>query len=81
MWANLFPDSKIIISRSGQVKITGILARYQSRIAYFIRDLGLTNITIRYWSGRFYFPRSVNAGTQQRLRNFLSAECPLVRNR
>ncbi|HZV33334.1 MAG TPA: hypothetical protein VFB72_02060 [Verrucomicrobiae bacterium] len=80
MWAYLFPDSKIIVTRSGQVKITGVLARYHSRIAYFIRDLGLTNMTIRYGSGRFYFPRSVDAGTQQRLRNFLSAEIPLVRN-
>lgn len=81
MWAYLFPDSKIIVTRSGQVKITGVLARYHSRIAYFIRDLGLTNMTIRYGSGRFYFPRSVDAGTKQRLRNFLSAEIPLVRNR
>jgi hypothetical protein len=80
MWAYLFPDSKIVVTPSGQVKITGLLARYHSRIAYFIKELELKNMTIRYWSGRFYFPRSLDAGTQQRLRNFLSAECPLVRN-
>jgi hypothetical protein len=79
MWAYLFPDSKITVSPNGTVKISGILAEYHSRIAYFIRELGLTNVTIRYWSGRFYFPRSIDAGTQQRLRNFFLAECPHAR--
>jgi hypothetical protein len=79
MWAYFFPDSKITVSASGAVKITGVLAEYHSRIAFFIRELGLTNVTIRFWSGRFYFPRSIDAGTQQRLRNFFLAECPHAR--
>lgn len=79
MWAYLFPDSKISVSAAGGVKITGILAQYHSRIACFLKELGLTNVTIRYWSGRFYFPRSMDAGTQQRLRNFFLAECPHAR--
>jgi len=79
MWSYLFPESKITVSASGAVKISGLLAEYQSRIAFFIQELGLTNVTIRYGSGRFYFPRSLDAGTQQRLRNFLLAECPHAR--
>jgi hypothetical protein len=79
MWAYLFPDSKITVSKSGAVKISGILAQYHSRIAHFIKELGLTDVTIRFWSGRFYFPRSIDAGTQQRLRNFFLAECPHAR--
>jgi hypothetical protein len=79
MWAYLFPESKITVSASGAVKVSGILAEYHSRIAFFIRELGLTNVTIRYGSGRFYFPRSLDAGTRQRLRNFFLAECPHAR--
>ena len=79
MLAYLFPESKIIVSRTGDVKITGVLAKYQSRVAWFLRDLGLAGVTIRYRSGRFHFPRAIDAGTQQRLRNFFAAECPLVR--
>ena len=79
MWAYLFPESKITVSASGAVKISGILAEYHSRIAFFIRELGLTNVTIRFGAGRFYFPRSLDTGTQQRLRNFFLAECPHAR--
>jgi hypothetical protein len=79
MWAYIFPDSRITVSPTGSVKITGVLAPYQSRIAFFINELGLRGVTIRHRSGRFYFPRSLDAGTQQRLRNFLLAECPLAR--
>ena len=79
MWAYLFPDSKIVVSKSGGVKISGLLAQYHSRIADFIKDLGLTDVAIRFWSGRFYFPRSIDAGAQQRLRNFFLAECPHAR--
>jgi hypothetical protein len=79
MWAYLFPDSKITVSASGAVKISGVLAEYHSRIAFFIGELGLKSVTIRYGSGRFYFPRSMDAGTQQRLRNFFLAECPHAR--
>jgi len=79
MWAYIFPDSKISVSREGKVRITGVLAPYHSRIAFFINELGLRGVTIRHWSGRFYFPRSLDAGTQQRLRNFLLAECPPAR--
>ncbi len=79
MFAFLFPDSKISVSRLGEVKITGILAPYHNRIAPFIKELELKNITIRYGSRRFYFSGALDAGTQQRLRNFLSAERPLAR--
>jgi hypothetical protein len=79
MWVYLFPDSKISVSATGAVKISGVLAEYHSRIAFFIKELGITNVTIRYRSGRFYFPRSIDAGTQQRLRNFFLAECPHAR--
>jgi len=75
----LFPESKIMVSRAGEVRITGVLAKYQSRVAWFIRELGLAGVTIRYRSGRFHFPRAIDPGTRQRLRNFLAAECPLVR--
>ena len=79
MWAYLFPQSKITVSATGAVTVSGILAEYHGRIAYFIRELGLTGVTIRYRSGRFYFPASMDAGTQQRLRNFFLAECPHAR--
>jgi hypothetical protein len=79
MLAYLFPDSKIIVSRSGVVKITGDLASYHSRIAYFTGELGLRGVTIRFWSRRFYFPRSIDPGTQQQFRNFFTAECPMAR--
>jgi hypothetical protein len=79
MLAYLFPDSKIIISQSGEVRITGMLAPYRVRIAWFIKELGLKGITIRYGSKRFYFPKAVDEGTQQRLRNFFSAEVPITR--
>jgi len=79
MWAYLFPESKITVARNGGVKITGLLAQYQNRIAPFIRELGLSDATIRFGGGRFYFPKSVDAGTQQRLRNFILAECPQAR--
>jgi hypothetical protein len=79
VWAYLFPESKITVSASGAVKISGVLAEYHSRIAFFIGELGLKGVTIRYGSGRFYLPRSLDAGTQQRLRNFFFAECPRAR--
>ena len=79
MWSYLFPESKIVVACNGGVKIIGLLAQYQNRIAPFIRELGLAGVTIRFGSGRFYFPRSVDAGTQQRLRNFILAECPQAR--
>jgi hypothetical protein len=79
MLAFLFPESKIIVSRTGDIRITGALAKYYNRVAWFIRDLGLAGVTIRYRSGRFHFPRAIEAGTRQRLRNFFAAECPLVR--
>jgi hypothetical protein len=79
MLAYFFPESKINVSRTGEVKIAGVLAPYHSRIAWFIKELGLQQATIRYRSKRFYFPRSIDPGTQQRLRNFFAAECPLVR--
>ncbi len=79
MLAYLFPDSKITVSRVGEVRITGVLAPYHNRIAWFIKELELGNVTIRYRSKRFYFPRSIDPGKQQRLRNFFAAECPLVR--
>jgi hypothetical protein len=79
MWAYIFPDSKISVSREGRIRITGVLAPYQSRIAFFINELGLRDVTIRHRSGRFYFPRSLDARTRQRLRNFLLAECPPAR--
>jgi hypothetical protein len=56
-----------------------MLAPYQTRIAFFIAELGLRSLTIRFWAARFYFPSSVDAGIQQRLRNFFLAECPLAR--
>ena len=79
MWAYLFPDSKITVSSTGAVKISGMLAEYHSRIAFFIRELGLTSVTIRFWSGRFYFTRSIDVGTQHRLRKFFVAACPHAR--
>ncbi|MDB6112551.1 MAG: hypothetical protein JWR69_4301 [Pedosphaera sp.] len=79
MLAYLFPESKISVSRTGGVKIAGVLAPYHSRIAWFIKELGLKRVVIRYRAKRFYFPRSLDPRTQQRLRNFFSAECPLVR--
>ncbi len=79
MWAYLFPESKIVVARDGSVKITGLLAQYHNRIAPFIRELGVAGVTVRYGSGRFIFPRSVDDGTQQRLRNFIMAECPQAR--
>ncbi|MDB6017318.1 MAG: hypothetical protein JWR19_1807 [Pedosphaera sp.] len=79
MLAYLFPDSKIRVSSTGEVRIIGTLAPYRSRIAYFIKELGLRQVTIRYRSKRFYFPRSIDSGTQQRLRNFFAAECPMSR--
>jgi len=75
----LFPESKIIVSRTGDIRITGVLAKYHNRVAWFIRDLGLANVTIRYRSGRFHFPGGIDPGTRQRLRNFFAAECPLIR--
>jgi hypothetical protein len=79
MWAWLFPESKITVARDGRVRISGMLAQYQSRIAPFIRELGLAGVTIRYGAGRFYFPRAVDDGTRQRLRNFILTECPQAR--
>lgn len=79
MWAYLFPESKITVARDGRVKISGLLAQYHNRIAPFIRELGLADVTIRFGGGRFYFPRSVDTGTQQRLRNFILTECPQAR--
>jgi hypothetical protein len=76
MWVYLFPESKIIVAANGTVKITGLLAQYHARIAPFLRELGLAGVTIRYGAGRFHFPRAIDAGTQQRLRNFFFAECP-----
>lgn len=79
MWAYLFPESKISVARDGSVKITGLLAQYHNRIAPFIRELGLAGVTIRYGNGRFFFPRALDAGIRQRLRNFILAECPQAR--
>ncbi|MDB6124391.1 MAG: hypothetical protein JWQ71_3384 [Pedosphaera sp.] len=80
MLAYLFPDSKITVSQSGEVRITGMLAPYRTRIAWFIKELDLKDVTIRYWSKRFYFPKTVDEGTRQRLRNFFSAEVPITQN-
>jgi hypothetical protein len=78
MLAYLFPEAKIIVSAAGEVKITGVLAAYQYRLAWFVAEQGFRNVTIRYRSRRFYFPRTVDPGTRQRLRNFFAAECPLL---
>jgi len=79
MLAYLFPEGKITISGSGELKTTGVLAQYHSRIAPFIRELNLRGLTIRYRARRFYFPGSIDPGLQQRLRNFFATECPATR--
>jgi hypothetical protein len=79
MLAYLFPDGKIVVSPDGQVRITGLLAPYGTRITCFIQELDLKGVTIRYWSKRFYFSKTIDAGTRQRLRNFFSAEVPITR--
>jgi hypothetical protein len=79
MLAWLFPESRITISQGGEVRIAGVLAPYRTRIAWFIKELGVKGATIRYRSKRFHFSRSIDQGTRQRLRNFFSAEVPITR--
>lgn len=73
----ILSQAKVTVDGNGEIAVEGMLTPHRARIVAFLRDLGLRGMTIRYRGGRYLFSRSIDAGTQQRLRNFLVNECPV----
>ncbi|MCZ7646548.1 MAG: hypothetical protein M5U26_14890 [Planctomycetota bacterium] len=75
----LLSTAKITVRGKGEVRVEGRWATHRIRIARFLDDLGLERVAIRLRFGRIVFSGDLDAGTQQRLRNFLVNECPVKR--
>jgi hypothetical protein len=69
----------IAVSGEGRVVVEGDWRPYQARIAQFVDDLGLRDVSVRHRFGRIVFSGAVDASTRQRIRNFLVNACPLKR--
>jgi hypothetical protein len=73
----IFSQAKLTIGGAGLVRVEGKLEPYRSRISGFVGEHGIRDITVWLRDGRFVFPKSVPPHTRKKLKNFLSAECPV----
>jgi len=72
-----FSRSKITFREPGNITIEGDLHRYSVKIRHFFTELPIRHATIHYRFQRYVFSKNIDAGMQQRIRNFLFNECPL----
>jgi hypothetical protein len=68
----IFSDGMIKVTNSGEVKLYGVMTSCNAEVRQFFEELGQRNITIKYRDNRFQFSRSIDASTQQRIRNYLT---------
>jgi hypothetical protein len=76
----LFSRSRIKVSETGAVTITGRFQRHAAKLEAFIQDLGIRGFSVTLRGGRFRFDGRLDPNDEQRIRNFLVNECPLTEN-
>ncbi len=71
--------ARVRVDGRGNVAVEGDWEQYTVRIAQFFSDLGLRRVTVKHRFGRFVFSGDLTPSLRQRIRNFMTNECPLKR--
>jgi len=73
----MLSEAKLTVGAGGTVRVEGKLAPYWSRISGFVREHGISELTVRLRDGQLVFPKSTPPRIRAKLKTFLSVECPV----